>query len=94
MADNDGNETSTPDKPEVNQVLAEQRRRYRTPYTYKAYMDPYIDALLDIHGTLLADINIMKAANPVPREALAEAEADLIDLKKQMNRAGIVFYNY
>jgi hypothetical protein len=91
MANNDGNETSTPDKPEVNPVLIEQRRRYRTPYTYKPYADPYLDAIWDIYITLLGDIKIMKAADPIPREVLAEAEEELNGLKKELKRAGMEF---
>jgi hypothetical protein len=88
----EGKETPTPDKPDAKQVLIDQRARFRTKVIPKAYMDPYIDALLDIWSTLLCDIERMKAHDPIPQEVLAEAEEELTKLKKTMKEAGIILY--
>jgi len=89
----EGIETSTPDKPDPNQVLKDQRAWFRTKVDYnKAYMDPYIDALLDTWSTLLGDIRRMKTHNPVPQVVLAEAEEELTELKETMKKAGIILY--
>ena len=92
MASRGGKETPTPDIPDANQILIDQRNRFRTKVNYnKAYMDPYIDALDDTYCTLLHDIERMKVHNPVPQEVLAEAAEELTALKKTMEEAGFEF---
>jgi hypothetical protein len=83
-------ESPAPDIPDAS-LLTKQRAIYRTKVTPKAYMNPYIDALDDIYCTLLGDIRVMKAADPVPQEVLAEAEEELRELKKEMEKAGFEF---
>jgi len=82
------------EKSDTNQVLTDQRNKFRTLVNYnKAYIFPYEDALLDTYSTLMSDIERMKAHNPVPREILAESEEELAELKKTMKEAGIQLFS-
>ena len=91
MAGKGGKVTSGIDTRDASQILADQRKKFRTTVTPTAYMDPYIDALDDLYCNLNSDIRRMKAHNPVPQEVLAEAEEELTRLKKTMMEAGFEF---
>ena len=94
MAGNEWRENSPTDKPDSDPIIKGQRARFRTVVDYnKAYMYPHVDALDDTYCTLSGDIKRMKATNPVPQEVLAEAEEELVELKKEMEKAGFEFYS-
>jgi cell division septum initiation protein DivIVA len=95
MECNKGNKVPVPNKtrPDGTDVKKEFEK-YRTKVDYnKAYLDTYIDPLIDTYDTLCGDILKMKNHIPIPEEAIAEAKEELAELKKIMVEAGFTFHD-